>query len=156
MLKTFPIGGIHPQENKISRACRIETMPLPEVVTIPLSQHIGSPAEAVVSKGMRVLTGQLIGRSTGFVSANVHASVTGTVTAVDTFLDASGVRRTGVTIRTEPDEWAEGIVTDGRIERECSLEPAEIIARIAAAGIVGMGGATFPTHVKLSPPPEKW
>lgn len=155
MLKTFPIGGIHPQENKISRACRIETMPLPEVVTIPLSQHIGSPAEAVVSKGMRVLTGQLIGRSTGFVSANVHASVTGTVTAVDTFLDASGVRRTGVTIRTEPDEWTEGIVTDGRIERECSLEPAEIIARIAAAGIVGMGGATFPTHVKLSIPAGK-
>ena len=63
MLKTFPIGGIHPQENKISRVCRIETMPLPEVVTIPLSQHIGSPAEAVVSKGMRVLTGQLIGRT---------------------------------------------------------------------------------------------
>lgn len=155
MLKTFPIGGIHPQENKISRECRIETMPLPETVTIPLSQHIGSPAETVVSKGMRVLTGQLIGRSTGFVSANVHASVTGTVTAVDTFVDASGQRRVGVTIRTEPDEWAEGIDTDNRIVRECRLSAQEIIAKIAAAGIVGMGGATFPTHVKLSIPAGK-
>ncbi len=155
MLRTFPIGGIHPQENKISRECRIEAMPLPETVTIPLSQHIGSPTEAVVSKGMRVRTGQLIGRSTGFVSANVHASVTGTVTGVDTFVDAAGLRRVGVTIRTEPDEWAEGIDTDDRIVRDCRLSAQEIVARIAAAGIVGMGGATFPTHVKLSIPAGK-
>ena len=110
MLKTFPIGGIHPSDSKISRDCPIETMPLPETVTIPLSQHIGAPAEAVVTKGERVRTGQLIGRSTGFVSSNIHSSVTGTVMAVDSYLDPAGLRRPGVTIKTEPDEWMEGCV----------------------------------------------
>lgn len=155
MLKTFPIGGIHPSDNKISKACSIESMPLPGSVTIPLSQHIGAPATAVVAKGDRVLTGQLIGKATGFVSCNVHSSVTGVVTAVDTYLDASGIRKQGITIAVEPDEWAAGIVTDNRIERECALSPAEIIAKVTDAGIVGMGGATFPTHVKLSLPDGK-
>ena len=152
MLKTFPIGGIHPSDSKISRDCPIETMPLPETVTIPLSQHIGAPAEAVVTKGERVRTGQLIGRSTGFVSSNIHSSVTGTVTAVDSYLDPAGLRRPGVTIKTEPDEWMEGIDTSDRIIRECTLSPQEIVAKVGAAGVVGMGGATFPTQVKLSVP----
>lgn len=152
MLKTFPIGGIHPSDSKISRDCPIETMPLPETVTIPLSQHIGAPAEAVVTKGERVRTGQLIGRSTGFVSSNIHSSVTGTVTAVDSYFDAAGLRRPGVTIKTEPDEWMEGIDTSDRIIRECTLSPQEIVAKVGAAGVVGMGGATFPTQVKLSVP----
>ncbi|HIW97854.1 MAG TPA: electron transport complex subunit RsxC [Candidatus Tidjanibacter gallistercoris] len=155
MLKTFPIGGIHPSDSKISRDCRIESMPLPDTVTIPLSQHIGAPAEAVVAKGQRVRTGQLIGRSTGFVSSNVHSSVTGTVTAVDTYLDTSGMRRPGITIKVEPDEWEEGIDTSDRIVRDCALSPEEIVAKVAAAGVVGMGGATFPTHVKLSVPAGK-
>lgn len=152
MLKTFPIGGIHPSDSKISRDCPIETMPLPETVTIPLSQHIGAPAEAVVTKGERVRTGQLIGRSTGFVSSNIHSSVTGTVMAVDSYLDPAGLRRPGVTIKTEPDEWMEGIDTSDRIIRECTLSPQEIVAKVGAAGVVGMGGATFPTQVKLSVP----
>ena len=152
MLKTFPIGGIHPSDSKISRDCPIETMPLPETVTIPLSQHIGAPAEAVVTKGERVRTGQLIGRSTGFVSSNIHSSVTGTVTAVDSYLDPAGLRRPGVTIKTEPDEWMEGIDTSDRIIRECTLSPQEIVAKVGGCGSRRHGGATFPTQVKLSVP----
>lgn len=155
MLKTFPIGGIHPSDSKISKECGIECMPLPEYVTIPLSQHIGSPAEPVVAKGDRVLTGQLIGRSTGFVSSNIHSSVTGVVTSVDNYLDQGGGRRRGITIRVEPDEWVEGIDTGKELVAECTLDEKEIISRIEAAGIVGMGGATFPTHVKLSIPAGK-
>lgn len=152
MLKTFPIGGIHPSESKISRDCPIQDLPLPATVTIPLSQHIGTPAEALVVKGQRVRTGELIGKSTGFVSSNIHSSVTGVVTAVESYLDPSGVRRPGVTIAVEPDQWAEGIDVGDAIVRECTLSPAEIVAKVAAAGVVGMGGATFPTHVKLSVP----
>ena len=155
MLKTFSIGGIHPSESKISKDCRIEPMPLSAMVTIPLSQHIGTPSEAIVVKGDRVLTGQLIGRSSGFVSSNVHSSVTGTVMAVDTFVDQGGMRRPCITIQTEPDEWVPGIDLSGNVVRECNLSPAEIIAKVAAAGVVGMGGATFPTHVKLTVPTGK-
>ena len=155
MLKTFPIGGIHPSDSKISKDCSTEVMPLPKSVTIPLSQHIGAPAQAVVAKGDRVRTGQLIARSNGFVSSNIHSSVTGVVTAVDTFVDQAGLRKPGITISVEPDEWMDGIDTSTQIIRECTLSPQEIIARIANAGIVGMGGATFPTHVKLSVPEGK-
>lgn len=155
MLKTFPIGGIHPSDSKISKDCRIEAIPLPETVTIPLSQHIGAPAQAIVAKGDRVRTGQLIAKSNGFVSSNIHSSVTGVVTAVDTFLDQAGLRKPGITIKVEPDEWMDGIDTSSQIIRECSLSPQEIIAKVAEAGIVGMGGATFPTHVKLSVPEGK-
>lgn len=155
MLKSFPIGGIHPSDNKISRDCAVERLPLPESVTIPLSQHIGAPAMPVVAKGDRVRTGQLIGRATGFVSSNVHSSVTGVVTAVDTYLDHAGLRRPGITIAVEPDEWADGIDLSDEVVRDCRLTPAEIVARVADAGIVGMGGATFPTQVKLSVPAGK-
>lgn len=155
MLKTFPIGGIHPSDNKISKGCGIEIMPLPSVVTIPLSQHIGAPATAVVAKGERVKTGQLIAKSTGFVSSNVHSSVTGIVTAVDTYLDLAGQMRPGITISVEPDQWDEVIDTTPALKRECTLTPAEIVAKVADAGVVGMGGATFPTHVKLTIPAGK-
>lgn len=155
MLKSFPIGGIHPSDNKISRDCAVERLPLPESVTIPLSQHIGAPAVPVVAKGDRVRTGQLIGRGNGFVSSNVHSSVTGVVTAVDTYLDHAGLRRPGISIAVEPDEWADGIDLSDEVVRECRLTPAEIVARVADAGIVGMGGATFPTQVKLSVPAGK-
>lgn len=155
MFKTFPIGGIHPSDNKISKGCRIEVMPLPSIVTIPLSQHIGAPASSVVVKGDRVKTGQLIAKSTGFVSSNVHSSVTGVVTAVDTYLDLAGMRRPGITIAVEPDEWADAVDTTTDIVRQCSLSPSEIVDKVASAGIVGMGGATFPTHVKLSVPAGK-
>ncbi len=155
MLKTFPIGGVHPSECKLSSGSAIKPMPLPEVVTIPLAQHIGAPAKPIVAKGDKVKVGQLIGESGGFVSSNIHSSVSGTVTAVDNFVNAQGLRQMGITIKVEGDEWLESVDRSQTIVRECALEPAEIVKKIADAGIVGMGGATFPAHVKLSPPPGK-
>lgn len=155
MSRSFRMGGIHPSDNKISRSEAVVKMPLPETVTIPLSQHIGAPATAVVDKGDKVKVGQLIGTASAFVSANVHSSVSGTVTAIDAVADGGGVRRPSVTIMVEGDEWAEDIDRTQSLRQECALTPEEIAKKIAAAGIVGMGGATFPTQVKLSIPAGK-
>ncbi len=152
MLKTFPIGGVHPPGNKISAAKAIERFPVPESVVIPLAQHIGAPAVSCVAKGDKVLAGQIIAKANGFVSSNIHSSVSGTVKSVDTFVDAQGLSKQAVTITVEGDEWAEGIDLSDTLVEECNLEPKTIIEKISAAGIVGMGGATFPTQVKLSVP----
>lgn len=152
-MKTFPIGGIHPSDNKQwSRAKAIEVLDLPDVVTIPLAQHIGAPAAVKVAKGDKVLTGQLIGESSGFMSANIHSPISGTVTAVDMAVNGQGLRQMMVTIKREGDEWVDTIDRTDTLRRECTLGPKEIIAKIKEAGVVGMGGATFPTHVKLSIP----
>lgn len=155
MLKTFRLGGIHPHDNKISCNQPITHMPLPASVVIPLGQHIGAPATATVKKGDTVRVGDMIATATGFVSANIHSSVSGTVTAVDLVADGGGVRKMAVTIKVEGDEWNPEIDRSETIVRECDLSAKEILGRIAAAGIVGLGGATFPTQVKLSPPPGK-
>ena len=149
------MGGVHPSENKLSCAKAIEVLPLPETVTIPLAQHIGAPAVAKVAKGDKVLTGQLIAEAGSFMSANIHAPISGTVTAVDLQPNGQGVRQMAITIQREGDEWAEGIDRTPTLVKECTLSAEEIIAKIKDAGIVGMGGATFPTHVKLSIPPGK-
>ncbi len=149
------MGGVHPSENKLSCAKPIEVLPLPEVVTIPLSQHIGAPAVAKVAKGDKVLTGQLIAEAGSFMSANIHSPVSGTVTAVDMALNGQGLRQMMITIKREGDDWAEGIDRSDALVKECTLSAQEIIARIKDAGIVGMGGATFPTHVKLAVPAGK-
>ena len=154
-MKTFPIGGVHPSENKLSRGSAVETLPLPDLVHIPLSQHIGAPATAKVAKGDRVLAGQLIAEATGFMSANIHAPVSGVVKAVEAVPNGQGMRQPMITIQREGDQWAEGIDRDPALKRDCDLAPAEILERIKRAGIVGMGGATFPTHVKLAVPPGK-
>ena len=154
-MKTFPIGGVHPSENKLSRGSAVEPLPLPDLVNIPLSQHIGAPATAKVAKGDRVLAGQLIAEATGFMSANIHASVSGVVKAVEAVPNGQGMRQPMITIQREGDQWAEGIDRDPALKRDCDLAPAEILDRIKRAGIVGMGGATFPTHVKLAVPPGK-
>ena len=154
-MKTFPIGGVHPSENKLSSAKPIEVLPLPEVVNIPLAQHIGAPAVAKVAKGDKVLTGQLIAEAGSFMSANIHAPISGTVTAVDLVANGQGLRQMMITIKREGDEWVEGIDRSDKLVKECSLPAQEIIAKIKEAGIVGMGGATFPTHVKLSIPAGK-
>lgn len=155
-MKTFPKGGVHPSENKLSSSSQIQVMALPDVVTIPLSQHIGAPATAKVAKGDKVLTGQLVAEATGFMSANIHSPITGDVTSVDLVLNAQGLRQPMITIkRSEEEQWAEGIDLSKTIVKECNLSSKEIIEKIKAAGIVGMGGATFPTQVKLSIPPGK-
>ena len=149
------MGGVHPSENKLSGGKAIEVLPLPETVTIPLAQHIGAPAVAKVAKGDKVLTGQLIAEAGSFMSANIHSPISGTVTAVDSLPNGQGVRQPMITIQREGDEWVEGIDRSETLVKECSLSAEEIIAKIKDAGIVGMGGATFPTHVKLSVPPGK-
>jgi electron transport complex protein RnfC len=151
-LKTFP-GGLHPPDNKKWSAHKaIETCPLPEELVIPLVQHIGAPAEVCVQKGDRVKKGQVIGNAKGFVSVPVHSSTSGEVTAVEPRPHASGRNLPAVVIRPDgEDAWAEGIAG---ADPE-TLSPDAIRERIRAAGIVGMGGATFPTHVKLTPPENK-
>ena len=155
-MKTFPIGGIHPSDNKqYSKGAVIERFPLPKVVVIPLAQHIGAPAVACVAKGDKVLAGQIIGTAGGFVSSNIHSSVSGTVTAVDAKADAQGLMKPCVTIAVEGDEWVEGVDLSDTLIKNINLEAKEIVAKVTEMGIVGMGGATFPTHVKLSVPPGK-
>ncbi len=154
-MRTFRIGGIHPAENKFSAGQKIKTANLPKQVAIPLAHYIGAPAEAVVAKGDIVKVGQLIGKANGFISANVHASVSGKVNKIDVQLDASGYKRAAVFIDVDGDEWLETIDRTQTVVRECNLTKEEIIKKVAEAGIVGLGGATFPAHVKLSPPPGK-
>lgn len=153
MLKTFKIGGVHPPENKLSASEKIQVLAIPEQVIIPLSQHIGAPATPVVQKGDTVKTGQLIAQAGGFVSANIHSSVSGTILSVDNVTDAAGMSKPAIVIKVEGDEWMPEIDRSEKIEHNISLSKEEIIKAIAAAGIVGMGGATFPTQVKLTPPP---
>ena len=153
MLKTFRIGGVHPKENKFSAGKAIQPIVLPAQVIIPLTQHIGAPCQPVVKKGDKVKVGTLIGKTVGFVSANIHSSVSGTVLKIDKALDVSGYKRDAVFIQVDGDQWEEKIDCSETLVKECSLSSKEIIDKISASGIVGMGGATFPTHVKLIPPP---
>ena len=127
-------------------------MALPDEVVIPLIQHIGAPATPVVAKGDKVLTGQLIAQSMGFVSANIHSPISGTVKSIDLYPNGQGLLRQAIIIKREGDEWIESIDRTPEFKRECTLAPTEIINKIKEAGIVGLGGATFPTHVKLSIP----
>ncbi|MDO5571420.1 MAG: electron transport complex subunit RsxC [Bacteroidales bacterium] len=153
MLKTFRLGGVHPAENKLSANKKIEQMELPSQVSIPLGQHIGAPATALVKKGDTVKVGTLIAQATGFVSANIHSSVSGTVAKIDNVPDASGNNRPSIIIDVQGDEWEETIDRSETIEKEIKLDSKQIIDKIKECGIVGLGGATFPTHVKLMPPP---
>ena len=126
---------------------------LPRQAVFPLSQHIGAPAVAIVKRGDKVKVGTKIAEAGGFVSAAVFSSVSGTVSKIDNVTDASGYRKPAVFIDVEGDEWEDGIDRSPELVSACSLSSEEIIAKIKNAGVVGMGGACFPTHVKLSPPP---
>ena len=154
MLRTFRLGGIHPPENKLSAAVAPQSLALPREVIIPIGQHIGAPAVPVVAKGDLVKVGSVIAKTGGFVSANIHSSVTGKVTKIDAVYDAGGYKRPAIIIAVAAEEeWEEGIDRSPELVRDCTLSPQEITSAIAAAGVVGLGGATFPTHVKLAPPP---
>lgn len=154
-IKTFPKGGVHPEENKLSAGKPIQDFPLPKQIIVPLGQCLGAPADCIVQKGDHVLTGQLIGTAKGFVSANVHSPATGTVTKVDVVMDHTGYYKPAVFIDTEEDQWAEGIIVTDELLTDIKLEPKQIIDKVKECGIVGMGGATFPTHVKLMIPEGK-
>jgi electron transport complex protein RnfC len=155
MFKTFKIGGVHPEANKLSAANAIVGAQLPKTAIIPLAQHIGAPANAVVQKGDKVKVGQLIGEANGFVSANIHSSVSGTVSKVDLAVDVAGFKKPAVFIDVEGDEWLETIDRTDTLIEEIKDDAKTIIGKIKDAGIVGMGGATFPAHVKLAIPEGK-
>jgi len=154
-MKTFSLGGVHPADNKISCDAAIENFPIPETAYISMSQHLGAPAEPIVAVGDKVKVGQLIANASGFISAPVHSSVSGTVKAIDTIKDLAGNPCKAVVITVEGDEWVETIDRSDAIVKEIKLDSKEIIAKIQECGVVGLGGATFPTNVKLSPPPGK-
>ena len=154
-MKTFPIGGIHPPENKLTAAVEIKYLPIPENVTIPVAQHIGAPATTIVNKGDYVKTGQIIATSKGFVSSNIHSSVSGKINKIDTIIDTSGYKQTAIFIDIEGDEWIDTIDKSAEIIREIKLSSEEITKRCLNSGIVGLGGATFPSHVKLTVPEGK-
>ncbi|MDO5036084.1 MAG: electron transport complex subunit RsxC [Porphyromonas sp.] len=155
MLRTFRKGGIHPSENKISRGAAIVELPIPSEVKIPISQHIGAPAKVLVKRGDVVKVGTLIAESGGFISANIHSSISGTVSKLEDVVDASGYKKSVVTIKSDGEDlWEEYIDRSKDLVRECTLSPEEITKRIAECGVVGMGGATFPTNVKLMPPKD--
>ncbi|MBR1522483.1 MAG: electron transport complex subunit RsxC [Bacteroidales bacterium] len=151
--RTFSIGGVHPHDNKISRECALEQLPLAPKVYIQLSQHIGAPAKPVVAVGDKVKVGQPIAEPGGFVSAFIHSSVSGTVKAIGPVKDLAGNSQMCVEIEVEGDEWADGIDTTPTLVTEIPADNKAIIEKIRLGGVVGLGGATFPTHVKLSPPP---
>ena len=150
--KLFRIrGGVHPDENKQATAgSRIVDTPLPEQLFIPLQQHIGAPAEPIVQRGMKVLKGQLLANSQGVISAPVHAPTSGTIRAIGKYPapHPSGLPVRTITLEADGDDsWIDLPQTS---PDPLNMDPDEIASRVAAAGIVGMGGATFPSAVKLN------
>ena len=148
-MRTFKIGGVHPQDNKQFSAHQpITECPLPKQAIIPLVQHIGAPAQAVVEVGAKVKVGELLAKAGGFVSANICSPVSGTVTKICDWTDAWGAPGQAIYIDVQGDEWLPEIDRTPELVRACTLEPKAIIDKIAAAGIVGVGGACFPPPVK--------
>ncbi len=154
-MKTFRMGGVHPEENKISNDAAIEVMPVPSQMVVLMNQHLGAPATPVVQKGDKVKVGQLIGEAQAFMCANVHSPVSGTVAKVEPCKDAFGLAKPAVYINVEGDEWMETIDRTPDIKRECTLEPKQIVDKLKEMGIVGLGGATFPAHIKYAIPDGK-
>ena len=150
---TFRIGGVHPDDAKLSRGCAIEVLPLPQVVYISMAQHLGAPAKPIVAVGDKVKAGQVIAEPGGFISAYVHSSVSGTVKSIAPRKDLAGNYMTHIEIAVEGDEWMEGIDLSDTLVTELPDDRAAILEKIKACGVVGLGGATFPAHVKLNPAP---
>ena len=152
-MRTFKMGGVHPADKKISKDAAIEKLPIPKTVYISMGQHLGAPAEPCVAPGDKVKVGQLIANATGFVSAPVHSSVSGTVKSIEMVKDLAGKPGKAVVIDVEGDEWVDTIDRSETVVKEITLDKKQIVERIKECGVVGLGGATFPTNVKLSPPP---
>lgn len=153
MSKSFR-GGVHPNDHKSYTSGKpIEIAPLPSKVVIPVRQHIGAPCSPIVKKGDEVKKGQVIASSDAFVSCSIHASISGKVADVGEYPHAVFGKCLSIVIENDgKDEWVEGIP----VQRDWqTLNADETRAIIRGAGIVGMGGATFPVHVKLAPPKDK-
>lgn len=162
-MKSFKKGGIHPNPMKLTAGCELKTIPAPKSVRILLSQHIGAPAKCIVKVGEEVEAGQMIGEAAGFVSAPVHTPIAGKVKKIEIVRDGQGLWKEAVLIETVQTEEAEEAAPIGydlsnpiRSDEEIKkLTPEEIVKIIGDAGIVGLGGASFPTRVKLTLPPGK-
>lgn len=154
-IKTFTVGGIHPDKFKITSDMPITEAGLPEVVYVPVKQHIGTPAKILVKKGDKVKVGTLIADADGIMSADVHSPVSGEVTKIEEVTDAIGYLEKMITIKVEGDEWEESIDRTPDIVKEITATSEEIIKTLREAGIVGMGGAGFPTPIKVSIPEGK-
>ncbi len=155
MKKTFRIGGIHPDDSKLAACAAIGQMPLCPEVGISMAQHLGAPATPVVAVGDKVKVGQVIGEPSGFISGFVHSSVSGTVKSVGPMPDIAGNPVPHVVITVEGDEWEESIVRSEEVGAEPAVSAVQIVEKVRNCGIVGLGGASFPTHVKLNPPSDK-
>ena len=155
MKKTFRIGGVHPDDSKISAQCAIEVFPAVETAYVSMAQHLGAPATPIVAVGDKVKVGQVIAEPSGFISGFVHSPVSGTVKSVGPRADIAGNMVPHVEITVEGDEWMEDIDTSDTIIKDIPYTPEEIIEKVKKAGVVGLGGASFPTHVKLAPPKDK-
>ncbi len=151
-LRTFK-GGIHPPDNKQWTSHKaIEDCPLPDELVVPLSQHIGAPSVACVELGQHVAKGQEVGSAKGFVSVPVHASTSGEVVAIENRPHPFGRSMPAVVIKPDgEDSW----LCNLQFTDPGSLTSEEVIEKVRQAGVVGMGGAAFPAHVKMLPPPEK-
>ncbi len=151
MKKTFR-GGTHPPEFKLTSEQKATRLPLPKTVHIPVAQHIGAPGKPIVKKGEEVLVGQPVTEAGGFVSVPAHATISGVVKSVGPYPNPIGKQVETITIEGDgEDRWFEGVRED---EGWDTVGPDEIRARVSSAGLAGMGGAAFPTHVKLNPPAD--
>lgn len=155
MLKTFKLGGVHPPENKLSADQPIQVLEPPQQAFIPLNQNLGAPAKPLIAKGDTIKVGQMIARGEAFISSNVHSSVSGKVLKMDNVIDPSGYKRPAVFVAVEGDEWEEQIDRSTELKRLVTASQKEIIEKIKEMGVVGLGGATFPSHVKLMVPDGK-
>lgn len=153
--KTFPLGGIHPDKHKITTDKPIVDAGLPEIVYIPVKQHIGSPAKILVQKGGKVKVGTLLADADGIVSSDVHSSVSGEVIKVEEVEGEFGYLESMITIRVEGNEYEPSIDLSPDIVKDIPFEAEQIISKIREAGIVGMGGAGYPTPIKTSVPEGK-
>ncbi len=154
-MRTFKIGGVHPEENKLSAKKPIEILPVPQKVFIPVTQHLGAPSTLVVEKGASVKVGTLLAKADAFICANVHSSVSGVVEKIEESIDTSGYRKSTIVINVDGDEWEPSINRSNEVISEITMTEKEIVERIKNMGVVGLGGATFPTHVKYMVPDGK-
>ncbi len=154
-MNTFRLGGVHPQENKLASDSAIELFPLQQKAVVFVSQHLGAPSTPVVQKGDKVKTGQLLAKAETFICANTHSPYTGVISKIDVATDFNGYKKLAFYIDVEEDEWCEEIDTSEDIVQDIKLSSQEIVERIKDRGIVGLGGAAFPTHVKYMVPEDK-
>ncbi len=152
---TFPMGGIHVDKHKITSDSSIEFAGLPEFVTIPVKQHIGAPSKIIVNKGDKVKVGTLLADFDGVVSSDVHSSVSGEIVKMEATPNANGYYETMITIKVEGDEWEKSIDRSPEVVRDINYTAEEIVQKIRESGIVGMGGAGFPTPIKTTIPEGK-